>query len=103
MPRNLRVQYPGAIYHVMSLMPNHCHLVVEPPQPTVMAGMKWLLGTYTGRFNRWHQQPGHLFSGRYKSLIVEGSGSERSSEGQTTSQSGGDGFWGGSGYGKTLR
>src|SRR5579871_5558457 len=36
--------------------------------------MKWLLGTYTMRFNRRHRLTGHLFSGRYKSLIVDGSG-----------------------------
>src|SRR5271157_4499226 len=36
--------------------------------------MKWLLGTYTARFNRRHKQTGHLFSGRYKALIVDGSG-----------------------------
>ncbi|MCU0786374.1 MAG: transposase [Verrucomicrobia bacterium] len=36
--------------------------------------MKWLLGTYTGRFNRRHKFFGHLFSGRYKALIVDGSG-----------------------------
>ncbi len=36
--------------------------------------MKWLLGTYTGRFNRRHKLFGHLFSGRYKALVVEGSG-----------------------------
>ena len=41
----------------------------------LVAGMKWLLGTYTGRFNRRHQLCGHLFSGRYKALIVDGSGS----------------------------
>jgi len=29
--------------HAYCLMPNHFHLV---------AGMKWFLGTYTGRFNR---------------------------------------------------
>ena len=39
-----------------------------------MAEMKWFLGTYTGRFNRRHRMFGHLFSGRYKSLIVDGSG-----------------------------
>ena len=38
------------------------------------AGMKWFLGTYTSRFNRRHKVFGHLFSGRYKALIVEGSG-----------------------------
>ncbi len=33
-----------------------------------------LLGTYTSRFNRRHKLFGHLFSGRYKSLLVDGSG-----------------------------
>jgi hypothetical protein len=37
--------------------------------------MRWFLGTYTARFNRRHKLFGHLFSGRYKSLIVDGSGS----------------------------
>jgi len=111
MARKLRVEYPGAIYHVMNrgdrrepifqddqdrqrfvetlaeacaktgwqvqalcLMPNHFHLVVETPQPNLVAGMKWLLGTYTARFNRRHKRFGHLFAGRYKSLVVDGSG-----------------------------
>ena len=50
---------------------------VETPQPNLVAGMKWLkwfLGTYTSRFNRRHKLFGHLFSGRYKSLLVDGSG-----------------------------
>src|SRR5436190_13535861 len=55
-------------------MSNHFHLVVETLQPTLVAGMKWFLGTYTGRFSRRHRLFGHLFSGRYKSLIVDGSG-----------------------------
>ena len=45
------------------LMPNHFHLVVETPQPNLVAGMTWFLGTYTSRFNRWHKLFGHLFSG----------------------------------------
>ena len=59
--------------HAYCLMPNHFHLVLETPQPTLVAGMKWLLGTYAGRFNRRHRQFGHLFSGRYKALLVDGS------------------------------
>jgi putative transposase len=55
-------------------MRNHFHLVIETPRANLVAGMKWLLGTYTARFNRRHQYFGHLFSGRYKSLIVDGSG-----------------------------
>jgi putative transposase len=111
MARKLRVEYPGAIYHVINrgdrqepifksdedrnlfltcldqccsktgwqvhayvLMPNHFHLVLETPQPNLVAGMKWFLGTYTNRFNRRHKLFGHLFSGRYKSLLVDGLG-----------------------------
>src|SRR5690348_12838719 len=55
-------------------MHNHFHLVVETPRPNLVAGMKWFLGTYTARFNRRHKLHGHLFSGRYKSLLVDGSG-----------------------------
>src|SRR5437868_840948 len=110
MPRKLRVQYPGAIYHVMNrgdrrdpifaddkdrgrfvktlgeacartgwrvhaycLIKNHFHLVVETPQPNLVPGMKWFLGTYTSRYNRRHKEFGHLFSGRYKALMVDGS------------------------------
>ena len=111
MARKVRIQYPGAIYHVMNrgdrreaifaddddrrrfletlgeacqktawqvhafcLLTNHFHLVIETPQANLVPGMKWLLGTYTGRFNRRHKEFGHLFSGRYKALIVDGSG-----------------------------
>ena len=64
------------LIHAFCLMPNHFHLVVETPDPNLVAGMKWFLGTYTSRFNRKNKLFGHLFSGRYKSLIVEGSGNE---------------------------
>ena len=55
-------------------MSNHFHLVVETQRANLLAGMKWFLGTYTGRFDRRHKLFGHLFSGRYKALIVDGSG-----------------------------
>jgi REP element-mobilizing transposase RayT len=60
--------------HAYCLMNNHFHLVVETPKGNLVAGMKWLLGTYTARFNRKHRLFGHLFSGRYKSLLVDNSG-----------------------------
>jgi putative transposase len=56
-------------------MLNHFHLVIETPEPNLVSGMKWLLSTYTSRFNRRQGEFGHLFSGRYKALIVDGSGS----------------------------
>ena len=66
--------------HAYVLMPNHFHWVAETPLPNLVAGMKWLLGTYTSRFNRRHKLFGHLFSGRYNSLIVDGFGSGLSQE-----------------------
>ena len=111
MPRQLRIEYPGAIYHLMNRgdrrepifkddfdrkrfvstlgeaciktgwqvhaycsMLNHFHLVVETPAANLVADMRWFMSTYTARFNRRHKLFGHLFSGRYKSLIVDGSG-----------------------------
>jgi len=61
--------------HALCLMGNHFHLVVETPRANLIAAMRWFLGTYTARFNRRHKLFGHVFSGRYKSLVVEGSGS----------------------------
>jgi len=55
-------------------MRNHFHLVVETPDPNLVAGMKWMLGVYTRRFNIRHKLCGHLFAGRYKALLVDGSG-----------------------------
>jgi REP element-mobilizing transposase RayT len=43
-------------------MSNHFHLVVETPRGNLVPGMKWLLGTYTSRFNRKHKLFGHLLT-----------------------------------------
>ena len=59
--------------HAFVLMGNHYHLLVETPEPNLVAGMKWLQGTYTQRFNARHKQWGHLLQGRYKALLVDGS------------------------------
>jgi putative transposase len=57
--------------HAYCLMSNHFHFVVETPQPNLAAGMKWLLGTYTQRFNRRYGHWGHLFGGRYKAQLID--------------------------------
>ncbi len=57
--------------HALCLMNNHFHLVIETPSGNLVVGMKWLLGTYTSRFNRRHKLIGHLFSGRYKALVID--------------------------------
>jgi putative transposase len=65
-------QKTGWQVHAYCLMSNHFHLVVETPRANLVEGMKWLLGTYTMRFNRRHKLSGHLFAGRYKSLLIDG-------------------------------
>jgi REP-associated tyrosine transposase len=57
--------------HAYCLMSNHFHLVVETPRANLVSGMKWFLGSYTMRFNRRPRLCGHLFAGRYKSLLVD--------------------------------
>ncbi|MGK2906596.1 MAG: REP-associated tyrosine transposase [Desulfuromonadales bacterium] len=108
MARPLRIEFPGAVYHVTSrgnaradifeddtdrtlfltilalvvdrynwlchaycLMGNHYHLLIETPEGNLSAGMRQLNGVYTQTFNRTHDRDGHLFKGRYKSILVE--------------------------------
>jgi putative transposase len=109
MARQIRLEYGGAVYHVMArgnhgravyaddrdrqrwlgtleeacdktgwrihawvMMANHYHLLLETPEANLVAGMKWLQGTYTQRYNSRHGVFGHLFQGRYKALVVDG-------------------------------
>ncbi len=53
------------------LMDNHYHLLIETPEANLVQGMRRLNGVYAQRFNRRHQRVGHLFQGRYKSIVVE--------------------------------
>lgn len=108
MARRLRIEFPGAIYHVINrgnyrrdlfisageaqafldtvqeaaalmrwrvhayvLLRNHYHLAIETPEPNLVAGMHWLQSTWATRFNRFRQERGHLFQGRYQSLLIE--------------------------------
>lgn len=108
MTRPLRIQYPGALYHVTCrgnerkeifkddadrqyfldtlaesmkiysirlhsfvLMTNHFHLLVETPLGNLSEFMRHFNITYTGYFNRRHNRVGHLYQGRYKSILVD--------------------------------
>ncbi|MBC2601606.1 transposase [Puniceicoccus vermicola] len=108
MPRKSRIEYAGAVYHVISrgnyrkelfleggsgesfektifeaaercgwrlfayvIMSNHYHLAMETPEPNLVEGMKWLQSTFATRFNRFRGERGHVFQGRYKSILVE--------------------------------
>lgn len=52
-------------------MTNHFHLILEAPEPNLSRGMKWLLGTYVGWFNKRHRRTGHLFGDRFHSDLIE--------------------------------
>ena len=108
MARPWRIEYEGAIYHVLSrgnerrdiflddsdrdlflqtlgqmafrfdlevhayvLMNNHYHLLIRTNRPNLSKSMHWFLVTYTSRFNMSHARNGHLFQGRFKSILVE--------------------------------
>lgn len=108
MARQVRLEYPGAVYHCMArgdrredivvderdrdafarllgelvertgwevfawaLLSNHYHLVFKTPEANLVDGMKWLQNTWTKRFNARHGLTGHVFGGRYKSVLVE--------------------------------
>lgn len=108
MARPLRLELPGAVYHLTSLgnggqpafrvpedsalfleilgetctrfdwrcfafclLPDRYHLVVETRRATLARGMRQLNGRYTQAFNRRHGIGGHVFQGRYRSVMVE--------------------------------
>ncbi|MEK6528693.1 MAG: transposase [Nitrospirota bacterium] len=108
MSRPLRVQYPGAVYHITCrgnerkeifkddidrkiflkilsqsatiykikifsyvLMVNHFHLLIETPLGNLGEFMRHFNITYTGHHNRRHNRAGHLYQGRYKSILVD--------------------------------
>ena len=54
------------------LMTNHFHLVLQTPRPNLSRGMHWLNSTYASWFNRRHGRCGHLFQGRFKSILIDG-------------------------------
>jgi REP element-mobilizing transposase RayT len=65
------VEKTGWKIHAYVLMGNHYHLLLETPEASLVAGMKWLQGTYTQRYNGRHEVFGHLFQGGYKAVVVE--------------------------------
>jgi len=58
--------------HSYCLLGNHFHLLLESTdRPDLSRLMHRLLTAYTVYFNRRYERHGHLFQGRFKSLIVD--------------------------------
>jgi len=56
------------------LMGNHYHLLVETPESNLVAGMRRFNGVYAQAFNHRHGRIGHVFQGRYQSIVVDKDG-----------------------------
>lgn len=65
------VQDGNIILYAWCLMPNHFHLLLKTPHGWLSRWMKALIGGYTQKFNRRHERVGHLWQGRYRSILVE--------------------------------
>jgi len=51
-------------------MDNHYHLLLELLEPNLSRAAQWLNVSYSVWFNRRHARSGHLFQGRFKSIVV---------------------------------
>ena len=108
MARQWRIEYPDALYHILSRgnnrqdiflddddrnifldildelserfnfeiyayvsMDNHYHILLKTLNANLSKGMQWLGTKYTRKFNNRHMESGHLFQGRFKSILVE--------------------------------
>jgi REP element-mobilizing transposase RayT len=55
------------------LMGNHYHLVVRTPLPNLSRGMRLVNGGYASWANARHQRVGHMFQGRFRSVLIQSS------------------------------
>ena len=58
-------------FHVLCLMPNHFHLVVETTGPRLSAGMHRVNGVSAETFNAKHRRTGHLFGARFDARLIQ--------------------------------
>jgi REP element-mobilizing transposase RayT len=70
----MRERY-GVEIHAYVLMGNHYHLLIRTPQANASAALQWLNVSYSVWFNRRRGRVGHVFQGRFTSVLIEGAGS----------------------------
>ena len=69
----LRERY-GVEIHAYVLLGNHYHLLIRTPQANASAAIQWLNVSYSLWFNRRRQRVGHVFQGRFASVLISGEG-----------------------------
>jgi len=65
------MRWSGVLLHDWSQMPNHFHFNLETPDGNLAEFMQRLLARYAKYFNRTHRLVGHVFQGRYGSVLCE--------------------------------
>ena len=55
--------------HAFVLRSNHYHLLLEITEVNLSRSAQWLNTSYSVWFNRRHRRSGHLFQGRFKSVV----------------------------------
>ncbi len=60
----------GTEVHAFVLMDNHYHLLLRCRRAGVSETLRWLQTSYAVRFNWAHRRRGHVFQGRFKSVLI---------------------------------
>jgi hypothetical protein len=55
-------------------MDNHYHLLISTPQANASRAVQWLNVSYSVWWNLRQGRSGHVFGGRFKAIVVQGSG-----------------------------
>lgn len=61
----------GIEVHGYVLLPNHYHLLLHTPRGNLSRGVQWLNTGYGIWWNHRHRREGHVFRGRFKSVMIE--------------------------------
>ena len=61
----------GWLCHAYCLMDNHYHLLLRTHDANLSEAIRWLQVSYSSVFNWAHRLRGHLFQGRFRSLLIE--------------------------------
>jgi len=65
----------GVEVHVYCLLVNHYHLLIRTPRANASRAIQWLDVSYSVWFNKKRGRCGHVFQGRFGSVLIDGEGS----------------------------
>lgn len=69
--RHYKIKYGFKLFGYC-LMPNHVHLILKVREASLLSKiMQGLNQAYTIWFNKKYKKAGHLWQGRYKSMVIE--------------------------------